>query len=357
MDYIGSKEKLNDWIFSKILINFSTKQIENLVFVDACSGSGAVSRYAANLGLKVISNDLLKFSQCVVIGSTSLPKNKIKIVDKHIEIMNNLSGKSGFFYKNYSANSGRLYFSNNNAKKIDACRSYIEEIKEEEIIKTYLLYCLLEAMNRVSNTVGVQAAFLKHLKQRSSNDLEIRQEKTLHSKNVIAFNENIISLLSSESYRSKIEEDILYIDPPYNGRQYAPNYHLYETLVKYDNPEISGKTGLRDWKDNKSEFCSKKTCLNFLFNVINKTTAKRIYVSYSSDGIVSREEIENFFLKKEYRVSTHVLAQKRFKSDSSSERTYDDSDLNEFLFEIYKPNSDERYIAKIKNKNLNKRKK
>ena len=82
----------------------------------------------------------------------------------------------------------------------------------------------------------------------------------LYASNVVkAFNRDILSLLTNSKFRDTYRENILYIDPPYNERQYGPNYHIYETLIRYDDPVIKGKTGLRDWKnESKSRFVRSK---------------------------------------------------------------------------------------------------
>lgn len=336
MDYIGSKEKLNEWIFG--IIQKDT-DITDLVFMDACSGSGAVSKYASNLGFsKIITNDILEFSRHVIMGSISLPESQQEEANELIEKMNSLPGKSGFFHKNYSEEAGRLYFSNENAKKIDSCRFYIENHTDgsKPYLRSYLLYCLLEAMNSVSNTAGVQAAFLKKLKERARNPLIIKPQKSLHKNGLVkSFNKDILSLLNSQSFRASYKENILYIDPPYNQRQYGPNYHLYETLVKYDNPEISGKTGLRKWQgESKSNFCSKKTCLDFTKQIVEATTASKIYISYNSDGIITLDEFKDSL--KIYDVEIFSKIYKRFKSDSSKSKVYNESELKEYLIEIKK---------------------
>lgn len=330
MDYIGSKEKLNKWIFSIILNDVNPT---GLTFMDACAGSGSVSKYAAKYNFsKIISNDIMEFPSHIVRGAISLPNSKLEECINSINKMNALPGKEGFFYKNYSEQSGRLYFSNDNAKKIDACRIFIEERVNNPYIKSYLLYCLLEAFSSVSNTTGVQAAFLKKLKERAQKNIVIQPQTSLYKYGLVkTFNKDILSLLTNKEFRDGYKEDILYIDPPYNERQYAPNYHLYETLVKYDNPEIYGKTGLRNWKQEKSNFCSKKTCLSFTKEVIENTRAKYVYISYNSDGILSPNDILDTFHN---RVDIFSLNQKRYKSDNNPHKIYNTTELKEYVIKI-----------------------
>ena len=326
MDYIGSKEKLNKWIFETLKDFIPSKKWGELTFLDGCAGSGSVSKEAIRQNLKVLSNDIMRFSSFIVGGFSSISEKNILTVQDHIHEINSLRGKDGFFYHNYSEKGNRLYFSIPNARKIDAVRQYIEKIASEDI-KKYLVYCGIEALSRVLNTTGVQAAYLKKLKPRALSEYNLKLEEHLYSDNVKVFSEDILSLLKSHIFR----EDIFYIDPPYNNRQYGPNYHLYETFARYDNPEISGKTGLRDWgNEAKSDFCYKTKCLDFLKQVINETVAEIVLISYSSDGLLLREEIENIQVENYQVAAVRSLPQKRYKSDNNRNNRSDG--LYEYLF-------------------------
>jgi adenine-specific DNA-methyltransferase len=335
MDYIGSKEKVNEWMFSKMLNGIDPKKE---TFLDACTGSASVSKYAAKSGFsKIISNDIMEFPSHIARGSISLPKSKLDEATALIDKMNVLSGVEGFFYKNYSEQSGRLFFTNANAKKIDACRQYIEKNVSDIYIRSYLLYCMLESFSAVSNCTGVHAAFLKEYKERALKEFIIKPRPSLHLSGLVkTFNKDILSLLKSQSKeRRDIKETTTYIDPPYNQRQYGPNYHLYETLVKYDDPVIAGKAGLRNWKEeSKSPFCSKKGCASFTKEVVDSTCANRIFISYNSDGLLSKDEFMDTF--NGYKIKLYTMVQKRYKSDASVEREYNKTELLEYLFEIAK---------------------
>jgi adenine-specific DNA-methyltransferase len=333
MDYIGSKDKLNKWIFSNIK-KYLEKDLIEYVFLDACAGSGSVSMYAISKCnfKKVITNDIMEFPSVIINGYIQLKENTV-IAERHIANINKLEGVEGFFYSNYSENASRFYFTNENAKKIDATINYIKNVLDNNM-RYYLLYCGIEALSKVSNTTGVQAAFLKQFKDRAKQPFFIKLEKTYIEKtcDVKTFSRDILSLLKDENFRLENNEDILYIDPPYNQRQYGPNYHLYETFCRNDNPEIKGKTGLRYWEDeSKSLFCSKNTCCDFLTNVIKFSTAKIVAISYNSDGLLSADEIINLILRNfSTDCSLYVKNQKRYKSDNKRDNNI--SILKEYLF-------------------------
>lgn len=328
MDYIGSKAKIEDWIFQFILRKIGDPQ--GLVFCDGCSGSGVMSRSAAKLGFNVVSNDIMAFPSTIVNGSIGVGKNDRCAVQSHLYQMSKLRGRKGFFYDNFTpaSNPPRMYFTKSNAKKIDSFRYYIEKNVKDQKQKDYLLWICLEALSRVSNTTGVQAAYLKEYKDRAKDDISkhLVARKTIQGK-VTVYSQDILSLVGNVDY------NILYIDPPYNTRQYGPNYHLYETFVRYDNPILAGKTGLRDWKsESDSQFCSKKSCLDFLEQIATKNTASFLFMSYNSDGLLSKSDILGVLMSCGYICECHEKLYKRYKSDVSDSRQYNKSSLYEYLF-------------------------
>ena len=111
-----------------------------------------------------------------------------------------------------------------------------------------------------------------------------------------------------------IETDILYLDPPYNRRQYSDNYHMLETIAKYDNPQIKGKTGLRNDRI-KSLYCNKNYVYNVFEDLINKANAKYIFLSYNNEGLLSLEDIEKIMSKKG-KYGLFIKEYDRFIADS-----------------------------------------
>jgi len=327
MDYIGSKLKLNSWIFDKIQLVFPKTEWNNLVFLDACAGSGTVSKFAIENRFEVISNDLFSFSSIIVSGFSGMSTSFIDKARMHIKEINKNEGEKGFFFNNYSESSGKKYFSDQNAMLIDSARKYIDKLSEP--YRSYLLYCGLEAMCRVMNTTGVQAAYLKKLKKRALGAFTVKEESYAYSEKVKTHNQNILFLLKN----SINNINIIYIDPPYTGRQYGPNYHLYETFVRNDNPELSGKTGLRPWqKESKSDFCNKERAYKLLSNLISLSRGSLFLLSYSSDGIMFRERMEKIISGYTDEFGIFIKKQRRYKADNS--RKNNEQVLNEFLFFI-----------------------
>lgn len=302
MRFIGSKNLLLEDIKKVLLSN--VENTKNLSFCDIFSGTSTVARYFKK-DYKILSNDLLYFSyvlQKATIENNSIPKfNKLKEIlninpieyFNNIEVTIDILNTTPFIYENYSPNekSERMYLSNKNALKIDYIRQKIEEWKINSYVNSseyfYLIASLIEAVPYVSNIAGTYGAYLKHWDKRSFKDLELFDFDILdNKKDNLSFNQNANDLVVS------ISGDILYIDPPYNHRQYAPNYHLLETIARYDNPKIQGVTGIRPYDDIKSQYCVKRDVLLEFKKLIEIANFKYIVVSYSTEGIMSIDDIE-----------------------------------------------------------------
>jgi adenine-specific DNA-methyltransferase len=131
-----------------------------------------------------------------------------------------------------------MYFSDENAMKCDAIRIQIEKWREEKIISEeeyyFLLASLLENVDKVANTASVYGAFLKNLKKSAQNIFQLKPANFyLNDDENKVYNLDVNDLIKNTSH------DVVYLDPPYNTRQYGANYHLLETIAKYDNPKIS----------------------------------------------------------------------------------------------------------------------
>ena len=116
----------------------------------------------------------------------------------------------------------------------------------------------------------------------------------------------------------KIECDILYIDPPYNERQYAPNFHVLESLAVWDKQELSGKTGQRKYEDKKSKYCLKKESISAFNDLISNAKARYIVVSYNNEGIIPREEIIRI-LQNKGDVTEYTTDYRRFRTERDNE--------------------------------------
>lgn len=313
MNYIGSKFSLSDFLYENITQNISGNLAE-MLFCDIFAGTGAVSKIFKNKVAKIITNDT-EFYSFVLCKNYIQNCEKLENLSEFIEILNNLDGIKGKIFKNYALGSGsnRQYFSDENAQKIDAIRQKIEQFRQEnkidEKIYYFLLCSLLESSDKVANTASVYGAFLKHLKKSAQKHFVLSPAnfEICGVKSEI-YNENANDLIK------KISGDILYLDPPYNHRQYGANYHILNSIALYDDFLPSGKTGLRNYY--KSKWCQKNAVFDEFFDLIKWAKFRYIFLSYNNEGILSPNEIKEIFTKfGKYKVFRKTYG--RFKADSN----------------------------------------
>ena len=270
--------------------------LQDKIFCDIFSGTGIVGRTFKNKVKKVSSNEIEHYSY---ILNKNYIENKIKILNSEslLSELNSLPlHKNGFIFKNYCIGSGsnRQYFTDHNGKKIDTIRIKIEEWKSSKKInkKTYyfLLASLLESADKVANTASVYGAFLKYIKKSAQKNLILEPADFIESKNSHkVFNEDSNTLIR------KISGDILYLDPPYNHRQYGANYHLLNTISLYDNFTPQGKTGLREY--TRSKYCIKKDISNSFEELIKYAKFKYIFLSYNNEGLMNEKTTKDIMKK------------------------------------------------------------
>lgn len=266
---------------------------------DIFSGSGVVAAHFKQMRLKTICNDFLYFSyvlqQCR-IGLNRKPAFKELGMKNPIAYLNSLSNNNitfpldkCFIYNNYSPVGGRMYFREENALKIDLIRLTIQEWYEIKKINDneyfYLLSSLIDAVPFVANITGVYAAYLKFWDARALLPLKLKEPEIYDNKQKNkCYNLDYSELLN-------VEADLLYADPPYNSREYLPNYHVLETIAKYDYPEIKGVTGMRGYERQKSDFCKKKGAVKAFERLIRDTKCRYVLISYNNEGIVPTDEL------------------------------------------------------------------
>ena len=312
MRYLGNKEsiltEISDLLESQGLLK------DGFTFFDAFCGSGSVADYFKSY-YDIIINDNLTWSVKYAKGRVCAPTCTFdKLGFDPFEYLNaNENTVRGFMYRNYApTESARMYFTPENAGRIDYFRNQIEDWKNENLLSEeeycYLIACLIESVSDVSNTAGVYGAFLKKWDSRATKRIVFSKVdfRPARYKSIRTYNAKIEDIIE------EVECDILYLDPPYTQNQYGTQYHLLETLVLDDNPSISKVTGSRSTAPMRSDW-SKEYKANILFDrILAKTKAKYIVLSYNNDGFMSKEYIEAA-MKRYGKPETFVCKKKAYK--------------------------------------------
>lgn len=342
MRYLGSKTKLLHHI-EKVI---SERAGDARVVADVFAGSGSVSTALKWIGYRVLSNDILYSSYTLLRGTIGVnvqPEFKGLNVGNPVEYLNQIEFEDVgvkiedcFIYQNYSPNENceRKYFTPENALRIDIIRHTIEQwyrggkINEDEYY--YLKASLLEAANVVSNITGLYSAYLKQFDKRSSDRMNMVDFRVLDNQQ-----KNQVFNMDAVEFAKNTEMDLAYLDPPYNGRQYGRNYHILDTIAKYDNPKISGVAGVREYES--SDYCLKSEAYKALNDLVENLNTKYIIMSYNTEGHLNKDEVEEIF-KRHGKPETYTLYEiphKRFQSNDQTE----DNGLMEQIYFVEKERS------------------
>lgn len=334
MKYLGNKTRVLSFIkkcMDDSNINFNSKKVADLF-----SGTGSVSNYFLKNGCIVYSCDNMTYSIVEQYRINyydkeplfnELSEYSLKTLDDVLNYLNNLKGIKGYFYNNYAPNGkyGRQYFTDNNAQKIDAIRLEIQ--KWDNILpkeKTnFLLGILMSSADKVSNTSGTYGAFLKIWRSMALKEIILEKPGfSSKGKNYI-FQDDVLNFVKNNK-----KFDIVYLDPPYNKRQYASNFHVLESIVVNDQQELRGITGLRNYDKQKSDYCIVRKVKRAFSDLIENIDSKYIVMSYSTEGLLKEEEILKI-LEKRGNVSIYKKSYRRFKTNSW---TSDKTGLQEIVF-------------------------
>ena len=333
LNYIGSKYKLLDWIFEHIK-DKTGYELEGKYVADLFAGTGIISHYLRNLGCIVVSNDAELYSYIITSAlSQSTYSRKLQ------NIINEFNGceqkKVGYITENYSPynTNDRKFFTTENAMKIDYIRYTIEgmidSLSRQEYI--FLLASLIVSADNVSNVPAVYGCYLKNFKDKAKKHMvliPIHTNTDLGNEKSVTYNKNIVDLIEELS-----DIDIVYLDPPYNERQYSKNYFPLNMIAKNpeilkNEPDLKGVTGIP--KDCFiSPFCKKSNVENAFRELFLKLQGKTkwIFMSYNNESLLTKDKLIE--LMSVYGKCTVVEQDyKRFKSFKYNK----DKPIQEYLF-------------------------
>lgn len=306
MDYLGHKRAIAERVLAAI--GAGQGGTSQLFVLDAFSGTAAVSAALMARGHRVHANDHLELCAAWARAALKLSPSPSfkglsgairldpqKSYESAIKHLNRLPGTDGFVARNYSPRSfvecgtERRYFTVENARRIDSIRDTIDDWRPHLSEGEYglLLSTLIDAVMRVSNTAGTYGCYLKSWKPNALDSLDLR---TLPLP-LVAPCDNIVTCNDALLVAAESDADVLYADPPYTKRQYAAYYHVLETIVRNDQPILTGSTGLREWQLQASNWCYKRRAPLALESLIAKSSANRMVLSYNADGQIEHDTI------------------------------------------------------------------
>jgi adenine-specific DNA-methyltransferase len=382
MRFLGNKTKL----LGEIEDVLSSRGVRSGTFIDIFSGTSSVGKHFKKLGFRVIANDQLSacysqavahievsrcpdfsrfrkryakvlrserfraglFAEAAERGETfdgTSPKNArlleaIRFLDRELE------PRDGFIYRNFSPGgaAGRMYFTESNARKADAILEFLRDARGDGVLTReefhLLLVSLIDGVDRVANISGTYGAYLKNWQRSSLAELRLTPIEIIESP------------LRHEARRGDAVEtaravrgDVLYVDPPYNSRQYPANYHVLEIIAEFHRIDdlhayedsLYGRTGLRPWSSSKSAFCCRPgsgragglDARQAMASLVANSEVRHIVISYNEEGLLDEEDFGEILAEFQgsvtYDAGTDLrrISYKRFRSDRDRAKSSD----------------------------------
>jgi adenine-specific DNA-methyltransferase len=281
--YLGSKRTLIPLIVQVVKELQPTGSV-----IDLFSGTSRVGHGLKSAGYQVFANDLNTYATTlatcyVAADAEDLAKPAQKIIDE----LNSLKGCPGYFTQTFCEEA--RFFQPKNGERVDAMRDWIAERSLDHELKAVLLTSLMEAADRVDSTCGLQMAFLKTWAKRSHQEISLRLPDLLPK--ATAGKGAAYNLDAAKAART-LSADVAYLDPPYNQHKYLGNYHIWETLVRWDRPDAYGIARKRvDVRQRKSPFNAKRLILDAMKDVVENLDVRHLVVSFSNEGHIKRDEM------------------------------------------------------------------
>lgn len=282
--YLGSKRLL-----APLIVEIVRRAARGPRVLDLFSGTARVGHALKAAGFQVFANDHNRYAATLARCYVQVDREDVaEPARRIIARLNRLPGRAGYFAETFCIQS--RFFHPKNGARIDAIREAIAAKALEPELEAVLLVSLMEAADRVDSTTGVQMAYLKQPAPRASNDLELRLPKLLPR---AAAGKGEAHEMDALEAAERLEADIAYLDPPYNQHKYLGNYHIWESLARWDKPEVYGTACKRvDCRERGSVFNSRPRAAEAMRQLINTVRAATLIVSFNDEGYIAREQME-----------------------------------------------------------------
>ncbi|MDZ4179908.1 MAG: DNA adenine methylase [Coriobacteriia bacterium] len=283
--YLGSKRTLIP------VLGAIARAVEARSALDLFSGTTRVSQEFKKSGIEVTAVDSGTYAhvlaQCyIATDASSIDPDELR---ETLALLSALPGKRGYFTEVFCEQS--RFFQPKNGMRVDAIRDYLEENLRTSPLYPVLLTSLMLAADRVDSTTGVQMAYLKQWAPRAHNDLELRPPELIPGVGHALLGDALEIVDAVEPL------DLAYLDPPYNQHRYFTNYHIWETLIRWDQPEYYGVACKRiDSRDpsTKSQFNLKREMPKALHSVVSRVRAETVVLSYNNESWIAAGELRDW---------------------------------------------------------------
>ncbi|HUF30459.1 MAG TPA: DNA adenine methylase [Gemmatimonadaceae bacterium] len=366
MRYIGNKTRLLPFIRSAI----RKLELAPGSAHDAFAGTASVGRALKADGWVVASSDLMTYSfvmqRAYVVaqrapsfaalraGDPDLrralrsPALRARAAQRGGEVLHAVAEylsrwvdpERGFVSRHFAPAGGRMFFTDENAGRIDIARRLLHEWLEAELISddayALLLAALLEGADRVANTAGVYTSYIKEWQPNALKPLNLAP--VLPIGGATGSTANQLDAVATAAMLGPV--DLLYIDPPYNSRQYSGYYHVPEVIARgwFDTvPVLHGKTGLLRDGSQRSDWCSPRKVGNALRSLLDSSGARHVLVSYNSEGLLPATTLKKILAERAVDGCVRLFTKgyKRYRADSDREgRRYSGDRVRERLYHV-----------------------
>jgi len=283
--YLGSKRLLVPLLVDTIRALPRARSV-----IDLFSGTSRVGHALKAAGFRVLANDHNAYAATLARCYVQADRERVaRDAKRLIRELDALPGEPGWFTHTYCEKS--RFFRPENGARVDAIRETIAKKGLRPELEAVLLVSLMEAADRVDSTTGVQMAYLKDWAPRAGNRLTLRLPLLLPR---AAHGRAEVHELDALAAAQELSADVAYLDPPYNQHKYLGNYHVWESLVRWDKPEVYGTACKRaDCRDRQSDFNSRARIRAALAQLVATLRCRHLVVSFSNEGFVTRDEMES----------------------------------------------------------------
>ncbi|HET8770701.1 MAG TPA: DNA adenine methylase [Gemmatimonadaceae bacterium] len=303
--YLGSKRRLVARIVA--LVRAIPRDRDRLRVLDLFTGTTRVAQGLKAAGFDVTANDIATYSEVLATAYIAVDGDAagMAALQPVLDHLNALPGRRAFFTRTFCEDA--RYFQPKNGMRIDAIRAEIDEVARDGAERAVLLTALLEAADRVDSTTGLQMAYLKQWAPRSHRDLRLRAPALLPGDGRAVREDALAFVERAERF------DVAYLDPPYNQHSYFSNYHVWETLVRDDAPDVYGVAMKRaDCRTEKSVFNRRGQAWDAMRACVLAVRARHVLLSFSNEGFFTGEAIRALLLERFAEVAVVPVPSRRY---------------------------------------------